>query len=55
MMKKKGARDIPDFSRKPRVQMGKPVEATKNVAPPKPRDPAVKPVSMPPKGGQRGR
>ncbi len=53
-MKKKGARDIPDFSRKPRGLPGK-VDPGKTVNQPKPREPVVKQVTTANKGGQRGR
>lgn len=54
-MKKKGPRDIPDFSRKPRTPIGKVTDAGKGAATPKPREPMVKPPTSAPKGGQRGR
>ncbi|MFN8580303.1 MAG: hypothetical protein U0163_04905 [Gemmatimonadaceae bacterium] len=53
-MTRKGSRDIPDFSKKPKSPMGK-MEPNKNVAQPKPREPVVKQVNTAQKGGQRGR
>ena len=53
-MKKKGPRDIPDFSRKPQAPPGKVAQPVNEGATPKPHDPIVKTTSQPPKGGRRG-
>lgn len=57
-MKKKGARDIPDFSRKPRKipgSPGSPVAPDGKAQPaPHPASVVVKPQGPPMKGGRRG-
>lgn len=55
-MKKKGARHIPDFSRKPKKLPGVPAAAdTKAQQPaPHPASVVVKPQGPPMKGGRRG-
>lgn len=54
-MKKKGARDIPDFSRKPRKLPGAPVAPDGKTQPvPHPSSAVVKPQGPPMKGGRRG-
>ncbi len=54
-MKKKGARDIPDFSRKPRKIPGTPAAPDTKAQPaPHPASVVVKPQGPPMKGGRRG-
>jgi hypothetical protein len=56
-MKKKGARDIPDFSRKPKKMPGTPgapAPDTKGQPVPHPASVVVKPQGPPMKGGRRG-
>ncbi|HEV8365475.1 MAG TPA: hypothetical protein VGQ52_18295 [Gemmatimonadaceae bacterium] len=56
-MKRKGARDIPDFSRKPKKlpgTPGAPAADTKAQPAPHPASVVVKPQGPPMKGGRRG-
>jgi len=56
-MKKKGARDIPDFSRKPKKlpgTPGAPATDAKGQPAPHPASVVVKPQGPPMKGGRRG-
>ena len=56
-MKKKGARDIPDFSRKPKKLPGTPAAPAPDAKAqpvPHPASVVVKPQGPPMKGGRRG-
>lgn len=54
-MKRKGPRDIPDFSKKMPQKLAKGVRPADGASAPKPpKAPIVKPTTTMPKGGRRG-